>query len=76
MTIETNAATQTAMFFSQKVIRCKKCKRLFSNFADNCPECHAKTPRGWLVVVIPIVCVVIAIAVLGLTIYFLSNTPE
>ena len=64
------------MFSQPKIIRCKKCKRPFSNIADHCPECHTKTPRGWLAIIIPVVCVVAAIAVLGLTLYFLSNTPQ
>ena len=64
------------MFLQTKIIRCKKCKRPFSNHADHCPECHAKTPRGWLRIIVPVVCVVAAIVVLGLTIYFLANTPD
>ena len=76
MTTGAGAATKTAMFFSAKVIRCKKCKRLFSNFADNCPECMTKTPRGWLSTVVPIVCIVIALAALWWTIHFLANRPQ
>ena len=64
------------MFTQPRIIRCKKCKRVFSDYADHCPECHAKTPRGWIAVVIPILCVVIAIGVIALTIYFLTNRPE
>ena len=63
------------MFTKPKIIRCKKCKRVFSDYADNCPECHAKTPRGWIGIAIPIICVVLAIAVLALTIYFLTSRP-
>ena len=64
------------MFSSQRIVRCKKCKRLFSNYADNCPECLTKTPRGWISLVLPIVCVVIAIVVLLWTIHALSNRPQ
>ena len=48
---------------------------MFSDYADHCPECHAKTPRGWIGLVIPVLCVVIAIGVIALTIYFLANWP-
>ena len=64
------------MFTQPRIIRCKKCKRVFSDYADHCPECHAKTPRGWIGVIIPLLCVVIAIAAIALTIYFLNNRPE
>lgn len=59
-----------------KIIRCKKCKRVFSNYADHCPECGTKTSRGWMGLIIPILCVLIALAVLVWTIYALSNRPE
>ena len=63
------------MFTQPRIIRCKRCKRVFSDYADHCPECHAKTPRGWIGLIIPVLCVVIAIAVIALTIYFLTNWP-
>lgn len=64
------------MFTQPKIIRCKRCKRLFSNYADHCPECHAKTPRGWAGVVIPIFCVLIAIVVIAWTIFILSKRTD
>ena len=67
---------EAGMFTQPRIIRCKKCKRVFSDYADHCPECHAKTPRGWIAFIIPILCVVIAIAVIALTIYFVANWPE
>ena len=63
------------MFSQPSIIRCKKCKRLFSNYADHCPECQRKTPRGWAGVVIPIICVLVAIIVIALTIYMVSRVP-
>ncbi|MEO6740713.1 MAG: hypothetical protein ABIP20_10700 [Chthoniobacteraceae bacterium] len=63
------------MFIESRVIRCRKCKRLFSDYADACPECQTKTPRGWVGVVLPVVCVVIAIIVIAWTIYMMSKVP-
>jgi len=63
------------MFTQPRIIRCKKCKRPFSNHADYCPECHAKTPRGWLGVIIPVLCVVTALILIAWTIYLLTNRP-
>ncbi len=64
------------MFLRPKVIRCSHCKRLFSDMADRCPECHTKTPRGWISAVLPIVCIVIAIVILAWTIHAVMNRPE
>jgi RNA polymerase subunit RPABC4/transcription elongation factor Spt4 len=63
------------MFFSAKVIRCKKCKRVFSNIADHCPECYTKTPRGWAATIVPTLCIIIAIVVIAWTLYALSHRP-
>lgn len=63
------------MYTHPRIIRCKKCKRLFSDYADHCPECETKTPRGWLGTMMPIVCVLLAIAAIAWTIYFLANRP-
>ena len=63
------------MYTQPRIIRCKKCKRLFSDYADHCPECKTKTPRGWLGTVMPIVCVLLAIAVIAWTIYSLAQSP-
>jgi hypothetical protein len=63
------------MFTQPRMIRCKKCKRVFSDYADRCPECHAKTPRGWIGIIVPILCVMIAIGAIVLALYFLSNSP-
>ena len=63
------------MYTQPRIIRCKKCKRLFSDYADHCPECETKTPRGWLGAVMPIVCVLLAIAVIAWTIYSLAQSP-
>ncbi|MEO6785198.1 MAG: hypothetical protein ABI318_03605 [Chthoniobacteraceae bacterium] len=63
------------MFSTPKVIRCRNCKRLFSNFADECPECHTRTTRGWIGIVVPAVCVVVAIIALAWTIHMLANRP-
>ena len=64
------------MFWSAKIIRCGKCKRLFSNMAPSCPECHARAPRGWVSAVVPAVCVVLAIILLAWTLYMLANRPQ
>jgi len=64
------------MFGQQRMIRCKKCKRLFSNYADDCPECHTRTRRGWYGIIIPIVCVILAIAAIALAIHFLNHRPQ
>ncbi len=63
------------MFTQPRIIRCKSCKRLFSDYADHCPECQTKTPRGWAGVVVPIVCVLVALLVIALTIYLVSKGP-
>jgi len=64
------------MFSTVKVIRCRNCKRLFSNYAHSCPECQTRTQRGWVSVVVPAVCVVLAIIALAWTIYMLANRPQ
>ena len=64
------------MFTQPRIIRCRKCKRLFSDYADHCPECQTKTPRGWIGAVLPVICVLVAIAVIAWTIYFMANRPE
>ena len=63
------------MFTQPRIIRCKKCKRLFSDYADYCPECQTKTSRGWAGIVMPIICVLIAIIVIAWTLYILSKGP-
>ena len=63
------------MYTQPRIIRCRKCKRLFSDYADHCPECETKTPRGWFSAVLPTVCVLLALAVIAWTIHFLSNRP-
>jgi hypothetical protein len=50
------------MFSHATVIRCKSCTRLFSSYADNCPDCHARSPRGWFKFMAPILAVMIALA--------------
>ena len=52
------------MFVRASVIRCKKCTRLFSDYADNCPDCLARTPRGWIKVFAPVVAIIITMVVL------------
>lgn len=64
------------MFWSAKIIRCGNCKRLFSNFASYCPECQTRTPRGWAGIVVPAVCIALAIIALAWTIYMLANRPD
>ncbi len=63
------------MFTQPRIIRCKKCKRVFSDYADHCPECHAKTPRGWIGLVVPALCVIAAIGAIALMLYFLDRSP-
>ena len=49
-----------------QIIRCKVCKRLFSDLSDCCPDCHRRSPRGWmqlLLIVGSIIVAAIAIAV-------------
>ena len=57
------------MFTQPRMIRCKKCKRVFSDYADHCPDCHAKSPRGWVGFIVPILSVVIAIIAIAWTLY-------
>jgi hypothetical protein len=64
------------VFTGPKIVRCKKCKRLFSDYADRCPECHTKTPRGWARAIIPLICIAIALAALAWTYHALSNRPD
>ena len=63
------------MFTQPRIIRCKNCKRPFSDYADHCPECQTKTPRGWIGLVFPVVCVLVAIIVIALTLYMVSRVP-
>jgi predicted amidophosphoribosyltransferase len=50
------------MLVRSTVIRCKKCTRLFSSYADNCPDCLARSPRGWVKLLAPILAIAVALA--------------
>jgi hypothetical protein len=50
------------MFVRASVIRCKKCFRLFSDYANFCPECGERTKRGWITVLIPVIAMILTTA--------------
>ena len=64
------------MFLRARVIRCKYCKRLFSSYSDFCPDCLAKSSRGWISTVVPAFAIVIAIAVVIWTVVQLVNNYD
>jgi RNA polymerase subunit RPABC4/transcription elongation factor Spt4 len=49
------------------MIRCKRCNRIFSNYADHCPDCHRRSKRGWVKFIVPILSVAIAVGAIVLT---------
>jgi uncharacterized OB-fold protein len=64
------------MFVRATVIRCKKCTRLFSSYADHCPECRARSPRGWVKVLAPVIAIAITLATIAWIIQVLQTaTP-
>lgn len=64
------------MFTQPRMIRCRKCKRIYSDYADHCPECYTKSPRGWVGFIVPILSVAIAIIVIAWTVYTFWNRPD
>jgi uncharacterized paraquat-inducible protein A len=59
-----------------KLIRCKSCHRIFPEDAGKCPDCHRKSPRARVYFFTKVLCVLIAIAALALTIYFLGQVKQ
>ena len=57
------------MFVRSSVIRSKHCTRLFSSYADNCPDCLARSPRGWTKLSLQVFAVCFAIG----TVFFLMQ---
>jgi hypothetical protein len=66
----------SAMYTQPRIVRCRRCKRVFSDYADHCPDCHAKTKRGWVGLIVPILCVLIAVIVIAWTIYALTKRTD
>jgi RNA polymerase subunit RPABC4/transcription elongation factor Spt4 len=62
------------MFVSPRVIRCKKCTRLFSNYADKCPDCLARSPRGWVKVLAPVIAIAVSVATIAWIIQVLQSS--
>jgi hypothetical protein len=63
------------MFVRATVIRCKKCTRLFSDYADFCPECGERTKRGWIAFLLPVIAIGVTLATI-LWVLSLLNTPR
>ena len=64
------------MFYRAAMIRCRHCKRLFSSYADHCPDCYAKSPRGLVRITVIVMSSTIAVAALVLTVIMLVTRAQ